>query len=57
VKWACRNLEHSNEILEYLFDLLKHFIGPDRANDDDTTLVVMRVTEPAEFRQLLAIHP
>lgn len=56
VSWACRNLGSSQEILEYLFNLLRHFIGPDRSKDDDTTLVVMKVTQPAEFRQLSAIE-
>ena len=56
VSWACRNLGSSQEILEYLFNLLRHFIGPDRSKDDDTTLVVMQITQPAEFRQLSAIE-
>jgi phosphoserine phosphatase RsbU/P len=50
--WACRNLPTSEEILEYLFNMLQRFIGTDRETEDDTTLVVMRVTQPAEFRQL-----
>jgi sigma-B regulation protein RsbU (phosphoserine phosphatase) len=29
--------------LDYTFDLLDRFIGGDRSNDDDMTLVVMRV--------------
>ncbi len=50
--WACRNLPGSEEILEYLFKTLQRFMGTDREAEDDTTLVVMRVTQPAEFRQL-----
>ena len=50
--WACRNLSSSDEILEYLFNMLDRFVGSDRPTDDDTTLVVMRITQPAEFRQL-----
>ncbi|MGB3297111.1 MAG: PP2C family protein-serine/threonine phosphatase [Phormidesmis sp.] len=50
--WACRNLPSSEEILDYLFMMLQRFIGSDREAEDDTTLVVMRVTQPAEFRQL-----
>jgi sigma-B regulation protein RsbU (phosphoserine phosphatase) len=46
VKWACRNLDQVQEVLDYLFNLLQHFIGAGRANEDDTTLVVMRVTQP-----------
>ena len=56
VSWACHNLNSSQEILDYLFNLLRHFIGADRSKDDDTTLVVMKVTQPAEFRQLSAIE-
>ncbi|MEM6252958.1 MAG: GAF domain-containing SpoIIE family protein phosphatase [Cyanobacteria bacterium P01_D01_bin.156] len=56
VSWACRNLANSQEILDYLFNLLRQFIGVDRTKDDDTTLVVMKVTQPAEFRQLSAIE-
>jgi phosphoserine phosphatase RsbU/P len=56
-KWSCRNLNHSQEILDYLFDLLRHFVGAERIDEDDTTLVVMRVTQQAEFRQLSAIQP
>ncbi|MEM6449768.1 MAG: PP2C family protein-serine/threonine phosphatase [Cyanobacteria bacterium P01_D01_bin.105] len=50
--WACRNLSDSEDILEYLFGMLNRFVGSDREAEDDTTLVVMRVTQPAEFRQL-----
>ncbi|MFK8185370.1 MAG: PP2C family protein-serine/threonine phosphatase [Phormidesmis sp.] len=50
--WACRNLPSSEDILEYLFGMLGRFVGSDREADDDTTLVIMRVTQQAEFRQL-----
>ncbi|MEL6816436.1 MAG: GAF domain-containing SpoIIE family protein phosphatase [Cyanobacteria bacterium J06598_3] len=50
--WACRNLPEADEILNYLFNMLERFVGTDREAEDDTTLVVMRVTKPAEFRQL-----
>lgn len=50
--WACRNLSSAQEILDYLFKTLQRFVGTDRAAEDDTTLVVMRVTQPAEFQQL-----
>jgi len=50
--WACRNLPSSEEILDYLFGMLQRFVGSDRSAEDDTTLVVMRVTQPAEFQQL-----
>lgn len=55
--WACRNLPSSEEILEYLFSMLQHFVGTDRETEDDTTLVIMRVTQPAEFRQLSCDFP
>lgn len=50
--WACRNLSSADEILDYLFKTLQRFVGTDRQAEDDTTLVVMRVTQPAEFQQL-----
>ena len=50
--WACRNLTSADDILDYLFKTLQRFIGSDRVAEDDTTLVVMRVTQPAEFQQL-----
>ncbi|MEM8809666.1 MAG: PP2C family protein-serine/threonine phosphatase [Cyanobacteria bacterium P01_G01_bin.38] len=56
VKWACRNIERSSDVLDYLFQLLRRFVGSDRTSEDDTTLVVLRVTQPAEFRQLSAIQ-
>ncbi|MGB3572064.1 MAG: PP2C family protein-serine/threonine phosphatase [Phormidesmis sp.] len=51
-RWACRNFSSSDEILTYLFDMLHRFVGTNREADDDTTLVVMRITREAEFRQL-----
>jgi sigma-B regulation protein RsbU (phosphoserine phosphatase) len=42
-QWACRNFEQAQDILDYLFELLLRFIGGDRQNEDDMTLVVMRV--------------
>ena len=50
--WACRNLSSAKEILNYLFKMLNRFVGRSEGADDDTTLVVMRVTQPAEFHQL-----
>ncbi len=55
--WACRNLPSAEEILNYLFSMLARFVGTDREPEDDTTLVVMRVTQPAEFRQLSCSLP
>ncbi|NJL46938.1 MAG: PP2C family protein-serine/threonine phosphatase [Leptolyngbyaceae cyanobacterium SM2_5_2] len=43
LQWACRNCSSAEEILNYTFDLLTRFIGSDRSNEDDMTLVVMRV--------------
>ncbi|HIK44680.1 MAG TPA: PP2C family protein-serine/threonine phosphatase [Leptolyngbyaceae cyanobacterium M65_K2018_010] len=43
LQWACRNCNSAEEILDYTFDLLNRFIGRDRSNEDDMTLVVMRV--------------
>lgn len=43
LQWACRNCTCAEDILDYIFDLLQRFIGRDRSNEDDMTLVVMRV--------------
>ena len=43
LKWACRNRNSAQEILDYLFDMLQRFVGRDRHTDDDVTVVVMRV--------------
>ncbi|MFE4104920.1 PP2C family protein-serine/threonine phosphatase [Almyronema epifaneia] len=42
-QWACRNCDSAQAILDYLFNLLQKFIGSNRQNEDDTTLIVMRV--------------
>ena len=42
-QWACRNCDSAEAILDYLFDLLQKFIGSERQNEDDMTLIVMRV--------------
>jgi sigma-B regulation protein RsbU (phosphoserine phosphatase) len=43
LRWACRNCNSAEEILDYTFDLLHRFIGNERSNEDDMTLVVMRI--------------
>jgi sigma-B regulation protein RsbU (phosphoserine phosphatase) len=43
LQWACRNCNSAEDILNYIFDLLNRFIGADHSNEDDMTLVVMRV--------------
>jgi phosphoserine phosphatase RsbU/P len=40
---ACRRFSNPQEILNYLFDQVQEFIGADRHNDDDMTLIVMTV--------------
>jgi sigma-B regulation protein RsbU (phosphoserine phosphatase) len=42
-QWACRQCESPQAILEYLFDQIHRFIGADRNNEDDMTLIVMQV--------------
>jgi sigma-B regulation protein RsbU (phosphoserine phosphatase) len=42
-RWACENFDSPQEILDYLFGVLQQFIGPARHNEDDMTLIVMRV--------------
>ena len=39
-----------------LSNLFRHFIGPYRSKLYYTTLVVMKITKPAEFRQLSTIE-
>jgi phosphoserine phosphatase RsbU/P len=43
VQWACRRYDHPQRILETLFDRIQTFVGPSKQNDDDMTLVVMKV--------------
>ena len=43
LQWASRNCDSAEGILNYAFDLLDRFIGGDRPNDDDMTLVVLRL--------------
>ncbi len=42
-QWACRHCDGPNAILEYLFEQVQRFIGADRHNEDDMTLIVMQV--------------
>ncbi|MGB3756917.1 MAG: PP2C family protein-serine/threonine phosphatase [Rivularia sp. (in: cyanobacteria)] len=39
---ACRNYKEPQEILDCLFNTIKQFIGSDRQNNDDMTLVVLQ---------------
>lgn len=48
-QWACRNLNSSEEVLNYLFDLLQRFIGPENQNEDDMTLIIMRVNPEVQL--------
>ncbi|MFM6344441.1 MAG: SpoIIE family protein phosphatase, partial [Dolichospermum sp.] len=40
---ACKYCNSSQEIVEYLFDQVEKFIGTDRKNTDDMTLVVLQI--------------
>jgi phosphoserine phosphatase RsbU/P len=40
---ACQRYDSPQTILNYLFDQVQEFIGRDRQNEDDMTLIVMRV--------------
>jgi sigma-B regulation protein RsbU (phosphoserine phosphatase) len=40
---ACKYCNSPQEILEYLFDQVEEFIGTDRQNTDDMTLVVLQI--------------
>lgn len=48
--WACENFDHPEEILDYLFSRLQQFIGSARHNEDDMTLIVMRVDSDRTLR-------
>ncbi|GBF79582.1 hypothetical protein AsFPU1_0978 [Aphanothece sacrum FPU1] len=40
---GCQQYENPQEILDYLFKKIEHFIGSGHNNNDDMTLVVMRI--------------
>ena len=42
-QWACRHCETPQAILEYLFNQVQQFIGSERHNEDDMTLIVMQI--------------
>jgi phosphoserine phosphatase RsbU/P len=42
-EWACENCNDTKEILDYLFERVEQFIGAENSNNDDMTLVVMKV--------------
>ncbi|NJR66483.1 MAG: PP2C family protein-serine/threonine phosphatase [Leptolyngbyaceae cyanobacterium CRU_2_3] len=46
-QWACRHCETPQAILEYLFNQVQQFIGAERHNEDDMTLIVMQVKPEA----------
>lgn len=46
-QWACQHCNTPQAILDYLFNQVQQFIGPDRHNDDDMTLIVMQVSPTA----------
>ncbi len=43
VQWACQRYDQPQRILETLFDRIRQFVGSNKQNDDDMTLVVMKV--------------
>ncbi|WP_337907200.1 PP2C family protein-serine/threonine phosphatase [Iningainema tapete] len=42
---ACRHYSDPEEILDYLFDQVQEFVGSNKQNTDDMTLVVLQITE------------
>lgn len=44
-QWACKHSLKPQAILDYLFDRVQQFIGPNNRNGDDMTLVVMQVKQ------------
>lgn len=49
-KWACQHFDQPQDILEYLFERVQQFIGPENRNSDDMTLIVMQVQPLAPER-------
>lgn len=48
-QWACRNLQSADKILTYLFDMLQRFIGVGNQNEDDMTLIILRVNPEVQL--------
>jgi phosphoserine phosphatase RsbU/P len=44
-RWSCERYDHPQGVLETIFDKVQTFIGPDKRNDDDMTLIVMKVQD------------
>lgn len=42
-QFACQNYQESEQILNYLFDRVQQFIGAGNRNEDDMTLVVLKI--------------
>jgi sigma-B regulation protein RsbU (phosphoserine phosphatase) len=42
-QWACEHYQDPQAILDHLFEQVEQFIGPNAANGDDMTLVVMKI--------------
>lgn len=51
-QWACQHCETPQAILEYLFNQVQQFIGTDRNNEDDMTLIVMQVKPEVAANQV-----
>jgi phosphoserine phosphatase RsbU/P len=45
---ACQRYDNPQAILNYLFDQVQEFVGRDRPNEDDMTLIVMRVGDASQ---------
>jgi phosphoserine phosphatase RsbU/P len=41
---ACRSYQEPQEILDYLFNQVREFVGPDEPNTDDMTLIVLQAS-------------
>lgn len=46
-QWACQHCPTPQAILDYLFSQVQKFIGSDRHNEDDMTLIVMQIRPEA----------
>jgi len=46
-QWACQYCDGPQEILDYLFEQVQNFIGSNKRNSDDMTLIVMQAQPEA----------
>jgi len=48
-QYACENFDHAQEILDYILDEIKNFIGGGHSNVDDMTMIILRHKPSADY--------